>query len=118
MFVGNLATLRPLFRRMLKLGGSDNDTAPNKLTPNGFPSQSRRTYKSFDASYELGSVSQSTEKDGAVLNSTQIRGGVDGVGRSRISSDTESQKQILDTATRSYGPNDIMVSRQINISRD
>jgi hypothetical protein len=123
LFVGNLSTLRPLFRRALGLGGNDDSTAQadksKQMNKSAFPSQSRRTYKSFDTSYELGTVN--TEKD-ASAHSTQIRS----VNTNKAlpyspttaASDTDSQSDILvQVPARSHGKNEIMVSRHINVSR-
>lgn len=117
MFVGNLATLRPLFRRMFNLGGSDNKSnAPLSGRGTGgsaFPNSSRRTYKSFDTSYELGTVNEEAKSKIPNITTTQIHGG--GRERSSVASDSESQKQILE---KTRGPQGIVVSRQINISHD
>jgi hypothetical protein len=124
MLVGNIATLRPLFRKMLDLGGSDSNTAPTQLmmTPNGMPSSSYHPYKSFDHQYEMGAVGSG--KTDSNMNSTQIHGGADKTSRSSISSDSDSQKQIIENNKRTsreqgqqpYSAGGIVVSRQINVS--
>lgn len=121
MLVGNIATLRPLFRKMLRLGGSDsNGTTPSKLmTPNGVPSNSQHPYKSFDHNYELNSMNGGRDKSNM---STQIHGGMEKNSRSSLSSDSDSQKQIIENKKtgrgqqKAYLPGGIVVSRQINVS--
>ncbi|KAK6077880.1 hypothetical protein SCUP234_01042 [Seiridium cupressi] len=117
MFVGNLSTLRPLFRRLLGLGSS-HATAPSGMTPNGLPSKATHPYRSFDPGYELQSVKE--KPSGSMTTSTQIMGG----DRSSLSSDGESQKNIVDgpnrgtsrAASTPYAPGGIVVSRQIDVS--
>jgi hypothetical protein len=129
MLVGNIATLRPLFRKMLRLGGSDSNTTPSKLmTPNGIPSNSQHPYKSFDHNYELNSIGGQRDNKGSNM-STQIQGGMEKNSRSSLSSDSDSQRNIFDTTNattnnnnkggrgqKSYMPTGIVVSRQINVS--
>lgn len=115
MFVGNLSTLRPLFRRVLGLGGSSGQTAPSGMTPNGLPSKNTHPYRSFDPGYEMGTMHSIKEKP-SLATSTQIVGN----DRSSISSDGESQKHIMEggpsSGPGSYGAGGIVVSRQIDIS--
>ncbi|KAF3013689.1 hypothetical protein E8E14_001495 [Neopestalotiopsis sp. 37M] len=115
MFVGNLSTLRPLFRRVLGLGGSSGQTAPSGMTPNGLPSKATHPYRSFDPGYEMGTMHSIKEKP-SMATSTQIVGN----DRSSLSSDGESQKHIMEggsaAAGGSFGAGGIVVSRQIDIS--
>ncbi|KAK7518160.1 uncharacterized protein IWZ02DRAFT_311348 [Phyllosticta citriasiana] len=114
--VGNVSTLRPLFRKLLHLGGSDNDSKGGAMSNSyGFPQGGRRTYKEFD--YELegqpSGASSNADKFAAVATQTQIRGG----GRSEsVSSDSESQKKILSGNQHQSMNQGIMVSHQVNIS--
>ncbi|KAF1947727.1 hypothetical protein EJ02DRAFT_449209 [Clathrospora elynae] len=110
MLVGNIATLRPLFRHALNLGSEDSGLAGSKYIPGGTVDPSRaHPYKSFDHDYELGTVVPNQE--GNVL-STQIKGG-----RSSESSDNESQKQILEKCDK-YHPEskEIVVINQVDIN--
>jgi hypothetical protein len=116
MFVGNLATLRPLFRRMLNLGGSDNASSRVITTsnmPQGFQSSSRRTYKNFDTNYELGTLNGDIDDKETNPTSTQIYAGDMKGSPSSITSKSESQKDILE---KPNDPKGIVVSRFINIS--
>jgi hypothetical protein len=108
MIVGNIATLRPLFRRILHLGTEESDPSNSKGTPSGFSNVKRaHPYKPFDIDedHELAGVSG---RGKGTLLETQIHGGRDG--RSSLSSDSESQKHILDNKH-------IVVSQQVEISR-
>lgn len=108
--------MRPLFRKLLHLGGSDNDSKAGALSNSyGFPANGRKTYKEF-GDYELegqpSGASSNGDKFAAVATQTQIRGG----GRSEsVSSDSESQKQILSGNHQSVNQG-IMVSHQVNIT--
>lgn len=122
VIVGCIGTLRPLFRKILHLGGSESDQSTpagvsNKYATNHtFPSNARRTYKEFDTQYELeegtGGVSSaaSDKFGGAMTNETEIRAGMARSGS--MHSDSDSQKQILDES------GGIMVHSHVHISRD
>jgi hypothetical protein len=122
LFVGNLATLRPLFRTVLGLGTSSENTAP-MATANGLPSKTSHPYRSFDAGYEMGTVAAANGKNGSVSTQTQIMGG----DRSSLSSDNDSQKDIVEKSDGNYqttyqssggfGGKGIVVSRQVDIQR-
>jgi hypothetical protein len=120
MMVGNIATLRPLFRHLLHLGSEDS-SSPAQSHSKGISGGSAlpklsHPYKTFGHDYELGTVLGKGEE--GVLE-TQIRGG-DGR-RGSLDSDSESQKRILDTDnkhrrySRSQG---IVVSQQVEITRE
>lgn len=116
MLVGNLATLRPLFRRMFNLGGSDiRSTSTHSATkvPQSFLSSTCRKYKPFDANYKLGAVKRDTVYKELIPTSTQMQGGIDGRPRSSIASDSESQKQIIQNSRE---PNVVVVSQIISTS--
>jgi hypothetical protein len=116
MIVGNIATLRPLFRTLLHLGSDESAPALSKSTPggSGIPRHSH-PYEPFDHDYELGTA---VGKNDNVV-STRIHGGEGG--RESMSSDNESQKRILDPGekgkrlSRNKG---IVVSKQVETSRD
>ncbi|KAK7752305.1 hypothetical protein SLS62_005640 [Diatrype stigma] len=111
LLVGCISTLRPLFRKVFRLGGGSSYPTPSAFPKEGsryaFPGgNSRRAYTEFGPSYELDSP-KDYDKD-TMANSTRIRGGDDG-----NSSDSESQKQILQAAKDPAG---IYVSREVHIS--
>ena len=114
MLVSNLATLRPLFSRMFNLGGSSNQSitpiAGRGTTGSAFPNSSRRTYKPFDASYELGTVNKGANNRIPNITTTHIHGG--DRERSSVASDSESQKQILEKTRGQHG---IVVGSEINV---
>ncbi|KAF2846667.1 hypothetical protein T440DRAFT_541093 [Plenodomus tracheiphilus IPT5] len=112
MLVGNIATLRPLFQRMLRLGSEGSAQGRSNGTP-GDSSAPVRThpYKPFDPDYELG-ILDDNKTDHI---STQIHGGRNR--RESVFSDSESQTQILEKSdglpSRKRG---IVVSQQVEIS--
>ncbi|KAI0161953.1 hypothetical protein GGR52DRAFT_146510 [Hypoxylon sp. FL1284] len=114
VFVGNLATLRPLFRRMLSLGGSDDSSKPNGYVASGLPSKAQHPYRSVD-NYEMHAGSSNRDNLNTAT-SINIHGG--GASRDSLcSSDTESQKKILGTqGAKSDAAPGIVVSRQIDVS--
>ncbi|KAF2792979.1 hypothetical protein K505DRAFT_306634 [Melanomma pulvis-pyrius CBS 109.77] len=113
MIVGNIATLRPLFRGMLNLGSDNSVQELSKGTPAGSGHPNRpHPYRSFDHDFELGTV---VDKKVDNLVSTQIHGGQNG--RNSISSDNESQKHILEKSDGRFSRNNgIVVSQQVDIS--
>ncbi|KAF1955477.1 hypothetical protein CC80DRAFT_549159 [Byssothecium circinans] len=110
MIVGNIATLRPLFRRVLKLDSSSPSGPHSNGTPRG-PNNANRShpYKSFDPEHELGTVVGNGR-------TTDIRGGEQTHvgGRDSLGSDNESQKEILAGEGKNRG---IFVSKQVDVSR-
>lgn len=116
LFVGNLSTLRPLFRRVLSLGGSDSASKPTGSgIPSGLPSRAQHPYRSFN-NYELGDLNSMPEKETSTT-STRVRGGT--MGRSSLSSDDERRDSpgAVSTVDMASSPGAIMVSRQIEVSR-
>ncbi|OMP87738.1 hypothetical protein BK809_0007826 [Diplodia seriata] len=121
VIVGCIGTLRPLFRKVLHLGSSNDGSTPMKYggasSKGNFPSNARRTYDKFDSQYELeegmaGASSSGSDKYAPQAHETEIRAGMARSGSLR--SDSDSQKQILED---SQG-NGIMVHSQVQISRD
>jgi hypothetical protein len=114
MLVGNIATLRPLFQRLLHLGSSGSQQPHSGGTPHGISGDGGRShrYKPFDHEVELGTIVDN--KDGHIP-SIQVRGG-----RSSVSSDSESQKEILEKNHRFLNSNkdSIVVSRHVEVSRE
>jgi hypothetical protein len=104
MFAGNIAILRHLFQRMLHLGSRHSKQVD---TPCGIDRS--HPYRHLD--FELGTV---TDNKNTTLTSIQIRGGCES-----ISSDTESQKQIVEMSERLLEGNreGIVVSQQVEIGR-
>lgn len=108
MLVGNVATLRPLFRHMLHLGSEDSG-GPSNLSGANPVSNAKRShpYKSFDQDHELGGIGGKRDL------STQI---YSGQRPGSASSDNDSQKHILDDNNANHSKR-IMVSQQVEISR-
>ncbi|KAF2136967.1 uncharacterized protein K452DRAFT_312771 [Aplosporella prunicola CBS 121167] len=123
LIVGCISTLRPLFRKLLHLGGSDSDTStPSKgLTAHsGWPSNGRRTYKECESAYELQNSAEDS-KFGSTAIETRIRGagaGAPGLtgGRESLSEDG-SMKNIL-LGDQQQDQNGIMVSHNVQITHD
>lgn len=114
MLVGNIATLRPLFQWLLHLGSSSSQQPHSGGTPHGISGDGGRShrYKAFDHEVELGTIADNKD---AVIPSIQVRGG-----RSSVSSDSESQKEILEKSDRFLNNNkdSIVVSRHVEVSRE
>ena len=103
MIVGNIATLRPLFLRVFRLGSENSSHSHPNGTPKAFGTDRSHPYRSFGPDHELETV---------VGRSTRIQGGD---GRSSVSSDGASEKQILG---RGGNPaNRIVVSKEVEITR-
>lgn len=99
MIVGNISTLRPLFRSLLD----------NTVRKAGYSSRSRGGPSKLASSYELSQNGKSSNNFTPTL--TEIR---DGHGKRRTSqlSDDDSRELIL----QGHDARDILVSRQINIA--
>lgn len=113
MIVGNIATLRPLFQRFLRLG-SDNSHA-SRFAPGGSSGlgKHQHPYKSFDTAHEMGLV----KGEAKATAETDIHGTI-GKGTASSESDGESQKRILDQpGRRKVAKGGIIVSKQIDIHR-
>lgn len=122
MIVGCVGTLRPLFRKVLHLGGSESDPSTpryglnsQKYATGTFPSNARRTYKDLDTTYELedgngSSAASAADKYGTTTHETQIKAGYERDGS--LHSDSDSQKQILDES------GGIMVHSHVQVSRE
>jgi hypothetical protein len=114
MLVGNIATLRPLFQRLLHLGSSGSQQPHSGETPHGLSNDGGRShrYKPFDHELELGTIADN--KDGH-MPSIQVRGG-----RDSVSSDSESQKEMLGKNDRFLNNNkdSIVVSRHVEVCHE
>ncbi|KAK7928801.1 hypothetical protein PG985_005799 [Apiospora marii] len=117
IFVGNLATLRPLFRKMLSLGGTDDSSKPTGYGASGLglPSKIQHPYQSCEG-FEMRSGSGAANGD--QTTTTKIHGG--SPSQDSFFDETGSQKKILraDSASKKNGakPQGIVVSRQVEIS--
>jgi hypothetical protein len=112
MLVGNIATLRPLFQRLLHLGSSGSHQPHSGGTPHGLSNGERsHRYKPFDHELELGTVTDNKDRH---VPSIQVH-----AGRGSVSSDSESQKEILEKNDRflSNNKDSIVVSRHVEVSR-
>ncbi|KAK6859984.1 hypothetical protein PG995_003620 [Apiospora arundinis] len=71
VFVGNLATLRPLFRKMLSLGGTDDSSKPTGYGASGLglPSKQHHPYQSFE-NYEMRSGERGMNGDQVATTTT------------------------------------------------
>lgn len=112
MFVGCLATLRPLFRKVFRLGSLGNS---RKITaPSPFPSSGRRTYGQMSRpqdDFEMGNTSSAFK--GPASTVAEDKSGT----RTSITSDSDSLEQILKESRKlGMGPSGIMVSRQVQIA--
>lgn len=106
MIVGNIATLRPLFHQFFD----------RTLRRTGYTSS--RSRSRFPSNYELSQHGGKGDPGNAYLSTvTEVHGAP---GRSRQDSqlsDDDSQKMIIHGAA-ARGQNDIMVSRQVNVTYD
>ena len=105
MLVGNVATLRPLFHRVLRLGANGSEQANTRGETPGLASSKRQshTYRPFYMDLELGTTTDNIFESQL---SNQIHGG-----RTSLGSDSESQKQSRDKSG-------IIVSHQVEVSRE
>ena len=115
MLVGNIATLRPLFQRMLNLGSSGSEQPYSDELPRGISNGNRsHPYQSFDPELELGTVIDPKDEQ---MPAVRIRGG-----RSSVSSDCESQKQILEKGDEALpmprNKDGIVVSQHVEVTRE
>ncbi|KAL3478536.1 hypothetical protein BJX99DRAFT_224281 [Aspergillus californicus] len=105
MIVGNIATLRPLFRRFFE----------RTLRRTGYSSRPSR----LASNYELSQHGGKPDNGGNAYLSTvtEVQGAHGRRERDSESSDGDSQKRIFDGVQGTTGQHgDIMVSRQVNIS--
>lgn len=118
MFVGCLATLRPLFRKVFRLGSLGSSKGRGGTGASPFPSNARRTYGQHSRlrdDIEMGGMGTTSNAfKGAPSVSHKVTGGT----RTSITSDSDSMEQIL-KESRKQGMGDskgIMVSRQVQIA--
>lgn len=131
MFVGCLATLRPLFRKIFRLGSIGSSRSKGGHTggsASAFPTNARRTYDQMsgprsrgDRDFEMGhmGVTSDAYKGGSspsrkLSNESST---VDARTRVSISSESDSVEQILKEAKKQgMGNKSIVVSRQVQIA--
>lgn len=101
MIVGNVATLRPLFRVLRDRNTSDYTKSP------GFISSHRNGEGMYSRNYELGEHGKSNHH-------TAITSVLDRERHGSVS-DGDSQKEILDNGQRP-GQADIVVNRQVTVA--
>jgi hypothetical protein len=121
-------TLRPLFRRVLHLGGDTSNKQSYGMSSARyrFGSSARRAYQECDADYELSAHGEGTRDVPSSnghensMTSTHVIGGK----RDDLSSfETESQKKILKGDDEASGdlqklPSSIVVTRDVKLSHD
>ncbi|KAL6229154.1 hypothetical protein BDW75DRAFT_225540 [Aspergillus navahoensis] len=104
MIVGNIATLRPLFHRFFNL----------TFRRTGYSSS--RSRSRFPSNYELSQHGGKGEPGNAYLSTvTEVHGAPGRTRQDSQLSDDDSQKMIIHGAS-GRGDNDIMVSRQVNVT--
>lgn len=118
MFVGCLATLRPLFRKMFRLGSVGSSKSKGGTGASAFPSSGRRAYGQHSRlkdDYEMGGMGTTSH---AFKGSASISHEVTGGTRTSITSDSDSIEQILKDSKKQGmgGVTGIMVSRQVQIA--
>jgi hypothetical protein len=128
LIVGCVMTLRPLFRRVLHLGGDTSNKQSYGMSSARyrFRSSARRTYQECDANYELSAHSEGTHNVpssngyGNSMTSTQVIGGKREEDLSSF--ETESQKKILRGDDEASGdlqfPSSIVVTKHVKLSHD
>lgn len=109
MFCGCLATLRPLVRRMFRLGslGTSGQKPSAGASNLPFPQNSRKTYEQFSSGrdVEMGTVSDAYR--GTAQHSENLQ-----------TSSASSDDQILyDAKKQPMGNKSIVVSRQVDVDR-
>jgi hypothetical protein len=106
MIVGNIATLRPLFHQFFD----------RTFRRTGYTSS--RSRSRFPSNYELSQHGGKSDPGNAYLSTVTEVHGAPGRGRQDSQlSDDDSQKMIIHGAA-ARGHNDIMVSRQVNVTYD
>lgn len=118
MFVGCLATLRPLFRKIFRLGSLGSSKSRGGTGASGFPSSGRRAYGQHSRlrdDIEMGGMGTTSN---AFKGSSSVSHAVTGGTRTSITSDSDSMEQILKETKKQglEGGKGIMVSRQVEIA--
>jgi len=105
MLVGNVATLRPLFHHVLRLGANGSEQANTRGGAPGTAGSKRRShgYMPFDMDLDLDATTDNIFESQL---SNQIHDS-----RTSLGSDSESQKQSRDKSK-------IIVTLQVEVSRE
>jgi hypothetical protein len=112
MFCGCLATLRPLFRKIFRLGslGTSGQKPSAGASNLPFPQSSRKTYEQFSNGRDVEMGNMGTVCDayrGTAADSENLR-----------TSSVSSEDQILHEAKKhGMGSKSIFVSRQVEVER-
>ncbi|KAK3309268.1 uncharacterized protein B0T15DRAFT_430740 [Chaetomium strumarium] len=131
LIVGCVMTLRPMFRRVFRLGGDSSNKASNGMTPSSRyafgTANGRRTYQEFDPEYELrtgrnGSPDGASPTGGGNHMTTTVVSGHGKLEDDHSSFETESQKKMLQgdepVANLQFQPYGITVTKQVKLSHD
>lgn len=123
MFCGCLATLRPLFRKMFRLGSvGTSGVKPAGPSNSPFPHNSRSAYGQLSGNHrgdvEMGNLGASNDAYKVSVNgSNEMQTEI----RASVSSESDSIEKILKESGeggQSLGTNQgILVNRQVNIVR-
>lgn len=126
MFCGCLATLRPLFRKMFRLGSvGTSEGKPTGPINSPFPQNSRSAYGMIShhsqkgRDVEMGDLGTSSNAYKVSVNSANSND-MSSDKRASVSSESDSVEQILKDAKQygvGSGNKGIVVSRQVNIAR-
>lgn len=136
VFVGCLATLRPLFRKLFRLGsigssGPSRSKGPLDASASPFPSNARRTYGQVSGDRSVNGRGHDFEMGHMGVRSDAFKGGASALGHHKssesssadarasmsISSESDSIEQILKEASKQgMGNKSIVVSRQVQIA--
>lgn len=117
MFVGCLATLRPLFRKVFRLGSLGSSGRSKQASSSPFPTNSRKTYDQFSShnDIEMGSVGMTSNAFKGPAKSPKEVASHDRASLSELS-ESDSIEQILEDARKQGMENSIVVSRQVQIA--
>lgn len=112
MFCGCLATLRPLFRKMFRLGsiGTSGQKPSAGASNLPFPQNSRKTYEQFSNGRDVEMGNMGTVSDA-------YRGTVQDSGTLRTSNASSEDQILYDAKKHGMGNKSIVVSRQVEIDR-
>jgi hypothetical protein len=131
-------TLRPMFRRVFRLGGDSSNKASNGMTPSsryafGTGNHGRRTYQEFDPEYELRTGRNGSPTGGMASphdgggggggnNNTTVVSGRGKLDDDHSSFETESQKKMLPGddpfGNMQFQPPGITVTKHIKLSHE
>jgi hypothetical protein len=121
LIVGCVMTLRPLFRRVLNLGGdTSNKRSGISSGRYGFGGSERRPYQRCETDYELRMRGHETDDRPSTTGATftQVLGGKREADLSSF--ETESQNKILKSDDEASGdnPHSIVVTKHVKLSHE